>query len=796
MSFKNKKTVLILSLGFFFILVPILILVAVATHRIQQNINSIDSVVHLQITKTKLITKMLSAARERSILMLEMRLTEDPFDRDALMLKFNQQGSLFAKSRMQLIKMDLSIDETVVLKQQGKLTKTTVPIQRKIVDSLFDDKVSGEISDLIIGVAVPKQDLVFEKLSLLLEMQQKESIQSFKRAVSESSHTIITMSLLALAVFSTCILISVYIVRRITQSEKLLYREKEKAQVTLHSIADAVITTDSKGNIEYLNEEAEHLTGWTTLAAFSLPIKDVCEFVSEDIHQQIVDPVEDVIKAHKVINSRGNSTIKLKNRQELAVEYTASPIFSTEAELDGVIIVLRNVTETRILNHQLKYQATHDALTGLLNRIEFESLTEKIIKESNNSSQSHGLCYVDIDQFKVINDTCGHQAGDELLKQLAALLKGGLKDNDIVSRLGGDEFGILIRDCEIEEAEQVVDTLREGINSQRFIWDNKSFNMSISAGLVVLNSHTGSLADLFSAVDSACYAAKEQGRNRVHVYKEDDLVISTMEGEMHWVHRINKALEENRFKLFYQTIIPLRANNNEASCCELLVRMISEDGEIISPMSFIPSAERYNLMSSVDKWVIKEAIRIISKSIGVLTESNFHFAVNLSAQSISDKTFLGFIQDQLDESGLSPSLFCFEITETTAILNLSAAQEFISTLRGLGCGFSLDDFGSGLSSFEYLKNLPVDYLKIDGAFVKNLVNDRVDKAMVQSINQVGHVMGIKTIAEFAENEKIINILQIIGVDFAQGYGVSRPVEFISVAEVLCKTYKRNFLSAC
>jgi len=794
MHFNNNKTVFILSFGFFFILVPMLILVAVAIHRIQHNIESIDSVVHHQITKTKLITKMLSAARERSLLMLEMRLTDDPFSRDEKMMRFHQHGNIFAQSRMQLMEMNLSVDEMIVLKQQGKLTKVTVPIQRKIVESLIEDNTSGDVSRLIIEKAVPMQDLVFEKLSILLDMQQKESAKSFQNSAAESTNSIITMSVLALAVFLTCVFISVYIVKRITRSEKLLFREKERAQVTLHSIGDAVITTDKAGNIEYLNEEAEYLTGWLNNDACKRPISEVCVIIKEDEKEHYYHPFEEVIKGKRVVSSQGESVIKMKNNQAFAVEYTASPIFGTDSELDGVIIVLRNVTETRVLSHQLAYQATHDALTGLINRAEFEYITEKVIKDSENTNRHHGLCYVDIDQFKVINDTCGHQAGDELLKQLATLLKTCVRDNDLVSRLGGDEFGILFRDCEIDEAKDILESLKEAISSQRFIWDNKSFTMSISAGLVELSSQTGSLADIFSAVDSACYAAKEQGRNRVHVYREDDLIISTMEGEMHWVHRINEALEENRFRLFFQTISPLGKYYKDVACCELLVRMISKDGDVIPPMAFIPSAERYNLMSNIDRWVIREAMSIIASNRDVLRDNQFHFSINLSAQSLSDNDFLCFIKEQFKEFDLLPQRFCFEITETTAILNLSIAKEFISTLKEMGCSFSLDDFGSGLSSFEYLKNLSVDYLKIDGAFVKNLVNDQVDKAMVQSINQVGHVMGIKTIAEFAENEKIISILQDIGVDFAQGYGVSKPAEFKSVAEVLCKAYENNIYS--
>ncbi len=782
MGFRLEKTVIVLSLGFIFILVPLLILVAVAVNRIQDNINRIDSVVHQQNTKIELVTIMLSAARERSLLMMEMHLTDDPFERDEQMLVFNRHGGTFAQSRMELLQMRLSPEELDILNEQGALTQKVVPLQRQIVDMLFNDDFEEQTKMLLIEQAIPMQDQVFATLKKLLNEQQQAADRSFQEAVIDYKNTVLTITFLALGVFSTCILISIYIVRRITRSENLLFREKERAQVTLHSIGDGVITTNIDGIIEYMNNEAEVLTGWSNEDAKGKAINLVCSIRREDNHEHHIFPIEEVITSQRMVNSKGNSIIKQKNDKEFAVEYTASPIFNSEGKLDGVIIVFRNVTEMRLLNHKLSYQATHDALTGLINRVEFEYLTDVILQESKGTLRQHGLCYMDLDQFKVINDTCGHLAGDELLKQLATLLKSQLRDSDIVSRLGGDEFGIIFRDCEIEKAEEILESLRESISTQRFNWDNKSFNMSVSAGLVAFSGHSGSLYDLFSSVDSACYVAKEQGRNRVHVYRENDLVMSARKGEMQWVHRITRALEEDRFQLYYQTIAPLADDKKDSLSCELLIRMIGENGEPIPPMAFIPAAERYNLMSSIDKWVIQEALSIISEFSDRLLVDKCHFSVNISAQSLSDDKFLRYIQNQFKAYNVSPSLFCFEITETTAIANLTIAKSFMTTLKEMGCKFSLDDFGSGLSSFEYLKNLPVDFLKIDGAFVKNLINDQVDKAMVQSINQVGHVMGIGTIAEFAENPEIINVLKEIGVDYAQGYGVSHPKKFDALVQ--------------
>jgi len=782
MGYQHKKTLIVLVIGLMLILLPMLALVGIVVERIQSNTEELDKLVHEQNTKTQLISDMLSSARERSLLMLEMHLSDDPFLRDEMMQDFNVHGNRFARARIQLLAMNMSEIEKTILNKQGEITQAVVPVQRKIVDALTQEELPENIAELIINEAVPMQNKVFEQLGKLVDIQQTTADQSFQKAVSDTRETIITISLLAMVVFSICVLIAIYLIRYITRSEKVIFREKERAQVTLHSIGDAVITTDNRGVIVKMNDEAERLTGWTDTEAKNSPIEKICALYKEDDHDCAYYPITDVIESDHVIASKGSPIIVQRNGKEYAVEYTASPIHSSDGNIDGTIIVLRNVTEMRLLSHQLTYQATHDALTGLVNRAEFEYLTETLILESKDTDRHHALSYLDLDQFKVINDTCGHQAGDELLKQLSSLLQRELRGSDIVSRLGGDEFGIIFRDCNIDKAANVLEKLREKICSQRFVWDNKSFNMSVSAGLVGVSAQTGTLYDIFSSADSACYAAKEQGRNRIHIYKEDDIIMTTMEGQMHWVHRINKALEEDRFDLYYQTIAPLHVSNKGISC-ELLVRMISEEGKIIPPMAFIPSAERYNLMSNIDRWVIDKAMSMISEQATLIKDKDCHFSINLSAQSICDKNFLSFIKEQFDKYNLPAEFFCFEITETTAISNLSLAKKFISELKELGCKFSLDDFGSGLSSFEYLKNLSVDYLKIDGAFVKNLINDQVDKAMVQSINQVGHVMGIHTIAEFAENDEILKILKDIGVDYAQGYGISKPKQFRRLEEL-------------
>ena len=424
---------------------------------------------------------------------------------------------------------------------------------------------------------------------------------------------------------------------------------------------------------------------------------------------------------------------------------------------------------------RLSYQATHDALTGLVNRREFERRLEKALAAAREQGRVHALCYLDLDQFKIVNDTCGHVAGDELLRQLTVLLQSKVRDADLLARLGGDEFGVLLENCPLEQAQIVADLLRQTVKDFHFVWQNKSFVIGVSIGLVPITQDCESLASVLSCADSACYAAKDLGRNRVHVYRIEDSELAQRQGEMNWVTRITHAIEENRFRLYYQTIMPLSDADIEGAHFEILLRMLSDQGELIPPMAFIPAAERYDLMPSIDRWVVSTAFGLYWKFLPKDSRGRRHTCtVNLSGPSLCDDHFLEFIKRQFALYHVPHDHICFEITETAAISNLSRAMEFIGELRAQGCRFSLDDFGSGLSSFTYLKNMPVDYLKIDGSFVRDMVDDPMDAAMVAAINQVGHVMGLKTIAEFVETDAVLEKLREMGVDFVQGFGIERP----------------------
>lgn len=442
-----------------------------------------------------------------------------------------------------------------------------------------------------------------------------------------------------------------------------------------------------------------------------------------------------------------------------------------EDNIDYIWSIVHDITELKKAGEKLNFQASHDDLTGLINRREFENRAERLLSTIVQNNNEHALCFMDLDQFKVVNDTCGHIAGDEMLRQLASVLKDVVRVRDTLARLGGDEFGVLMEHCSLEDAQRVATALLNAIQDYQFVWEEHSFTVSVSIGLVPISEATPNLTQLLKDADAACFMAKDKGRNRIHVSHAKDVEIAHHHGEMQWVSRINRALSEDRFCLYAQVIESTIGNNDEHY--ELLVRMIDEQGKIVPPGAFLPAAERYNLVSKIDHWVIKHAFSLLTNNPKFLERITF-CSINLSGQSLTSTEILEFIIDQLHESGINGEKICFEITETTAISNFSIAKKFISTLIDLRCRFALDDFGSGLSSFAYLKNLPVDYLKIDGMFVKDIIDDPIDCAMVKSITDIAQVMEMKTIAEFVENNEIKDMLKEIGVDYVQGYEIGMP----------------------
>lgn len=557
-----------------------------------------------------------------------------------------------------------------------------------------------------------------------------------------------------------------------------LQQEKERAQITLESIGDGVITTDVDGAITYMNPAAEALTHWNSVQAHGLPLAALFNLLDDNAQPDGFTLIEHIVKGQLSGGSEHSKTIQRLDGSTVSVTLVGAPIRSA-GKVTGAVLVLHDMTQERQYIANLSWQATHDALTGLANRREFEFRLEQVLHPTaQHLGEQHALMFLDLDQFKLVNDTCGHAAGDELLRHICALLQSDLREGDTLARLGGDEFGILLENCPAAVAEKIAESLRHTVQSLHFVWKGRPFMTTVSIGLVHLGHTPTTLETSLRAADMACYMAKEKGRNRVQVYHADDSELSLRFGEMAWVQRLHMALEENRFCLYAQEISPLGHTDAGDGHIEILLRLHDEAGRIILPDSFIPAAERYGLMTSLDRWVVENVFKIINRCMQERPGRPMAMcAINLSGITIGDDDFLGFLREKFHTYNIPPGMICFEITETSAIANLGSAIRFINELKALGCHFSLDDFCAGMSSFAYLKHLPVDFLKIDGSFVKDMLDDPINRAMVEVINHIGHVMGKRTIAEFVETPQIEQALLEIGVDYAQGYLIERPQLF-------------------
>lgn len=558
------------------------------------------------------------------------------------------------------------------------------------------------------------------------------------------------------------------------RAESRLKRLSEYNRLLLESTGDGIFGVDEMMRCTFVNRSGAEMLGFLPEELLG---RDMHELVHHSDESGARIGVEQCLLWRTIRENRSfwtdEAVLWHQGKSMFPVQYSSNPIHE-QGEVRGAVVVFRNVAEARAMTRKMDYLATHDPLTGLYNRREFERRLESALESARAQHRTHTICYVDLDQFKVVNDTCGHVAGDELLRQVTTLLHDHMQERDTLARLGGDEFGVLFAGRGIEEAMDLANDLRAVVEDFRFVWNDKTFSLGASMGLAEINADTETVAAALSAADAACYMAKDSGRNRVHAYQTDDAELSRRRSEMQWVSRIHEALDQNRFELAYQAIVPVAGHGADTGMhLEILVRMLESDDSLVPPGAFLPAAERYGLMPAIDRWVLEQTLVWLTAQRGDLDSLSL-CTINLSGHSISEERFLQFVFERIEASGIPAEKLCFEITETTAVANLSRAVTFIRKLQEYGCRFALDDFGSGMSSFAYLKNLPVNFLKIDGNFVRDLVRDPIDRAMVEAINQVGHVMGIQTIAEFVESDEILQELRDIGVDYAQGYGIARP----------------------
>ncbi len=571
------------------------------------------------------------------------------------------------------------------------------------------------------------------------------------------------------------------------QAQSQLANEKDKVVATLRSIVDAVITTNERGEVQYINEAAKRFLNCTEQEARGKYIEKILSLFEEESDKRIENPIISCLSNCDHTNQKLNADIVTKAGAKFTVQVMATPLISQGGKIYGAVLVMNDVTNLRTLSRRLRYQASHDSLTRLINRSEFERKVRKAILDAKTKRHNSAIIYIDLDRFKMINDLFGHAAGDELLIQFSNLVKSNLRDEDILARLGGDEFALLLRGCSLQLAEEKAHEILNTIQEYKFIWEQKSFNIEASMGVAEINERCFDLSYILSSVDSACYLAKESGRNCVRVFREGDVEINHRRGQERWLQRFDKALNDGRLVITAQPIINIKANkdpNTHKNGFEILIRMQDDNGRLVPPKAFLPAVERYNRAPKLDRWILNHVLKLLAEHPEVLLQLD-KCSINLSGQSLVSEGFLPFIMAKLREFEIDPSKICFEITETAAIANLTQATSFVQSLKDLGCYFALDDFGAGLSSFAYLKTLPVDYLKIDGMFVKDIHNDDVSRAMVRAINDMGHVLGKETIAEYVENENILNILKEIGVDYAQGFHSGRPepvLEFFESSE--------------
>jgi diguanylate cyclase (GGDEF)-like protein/PAS domain S-box-containing protein len=554
------------------------------------------------------------------------------------------------------------------------------------------------------------------------------------------------------------------------RAEQAIFAEKERAQVTLQSIGDAVISTDAHGRIEYINPVAETLTAWSLHEARGQPLSAVLRLVDEVTRAPLEDSLAVALGRCGGETAADQAVLITRAGNEVAIQQSAAPICDRGGLVIGAVVVFHDVTRERRLKRALSWQASHDALTGLINRREFDERLHAALLAAQHGAGGHALLYIDLDQFKVVNDTCGHQAGDRLLRDVTGLLQTRVRTSDAIARLGGDEFGVLLEDCTPEQAARIAEGIRQAIRDFRFVWEANTLSVGASIGIVAISCETQSVASVMSAADLACYAAKDAGRNRVHVYEADG--VSHRHREMQWVSRVTRAADEDRLELYFQPIVPL-AGDLHLNFHELTVRLRDEDGTLVPPSEFIPAAERYNVMTVIDRWVVGQAIKLL-RGRRRLSERLPLLAVNLSGSSLNEPTFVEYVLQSISEPDIAHSL-CFEITETTAVTSLTHARYLMAELRARGCRFALDDFGTGVASFVYLKSLPVDFLKIDGQFIAHIAADPVSRSMVEAVGKVASALGIATVAEWVESEAVLAELKRIGINFAQGFHLAKPL---------------------
>lgn len=724
--------------------------------------------------KMQIITSMIEVARSRTRLAGQMIASADPFEKDELQQRINEEAGRFVDLRERLAAFELTAEEQALLEENGKLVRPTYLRQREAAAMALDSDpaVLREANRILLFEVFPLQQKIVDNFMRLFRLQRSSIQEATDKAEYHYREVVVLFTTLTSGSLALAVFIAWFVVRKSAGAERALQRAKEQAQVTLGSIGDAVIATDALARVQYMNPMAELLTGYPMAEARNMPIGKVFNAWDESDGRRINEYVYTLAQHGRHRLPSDNVVLRNAHGEEIHLALTLATIAESDRRINGVILSFQDVTESRQLARHVEFHAQHDALTGLLNRRAFEERVNQALALYDEAS--HFLCAVDLDRFKLVNDSCGHAAGDELLRQLSTRLRAVVRQGDLAARMGGDEFAFFLLNTSRAMATELAEKLLEAVRDFRFLWDGKTFRVGASIGMV--ESPPGVNADfahLLQAADAGCYQAKHEGRDRLVVVPYDNAALEAQRLEGEWVSRINDAFDRDGFDLVSQPIVPLQPNCGGPEFMEVLVRMRGEQGQLIPPMSFLPPAERYNLMSRIDEWVVRRVVRLLA----ACDSQDRVFAINLSGQSMGDPVFVERVVDLIGRSGIDSSRLCFELTETAAIAHLEIAQRFMNLAREMGCLVALDDFGSGLSSFGYIKNLPIDIIKIDGEFVQQLAEDRTSRVMVEAIHGIAGALGLCTVAEFVEDEQTLAMLKEIGIDMAQGYhfGPPRPL---------------------
>jgi diguanylate cyclase (GGDEF)-like protein/PAS domain S-box-containing protein len=778
-SLAGPRSKYLLFASFGLLLAALIALITLGLARIESFNRQINALTEAQGRKIGTVSELFLSNGQRSTLIDKLFTAETSQARQTVHEQYRRAMANYARAVEKLGALQVAPAERAARDEAIAAAARARAIGEDIVALLMKGEIA-RASELNLTQAVMDDSRSQETLYLLLEANHAQTSQAIAAANQGMRHGFLLIGAGGILALLAGIVIAVLVIRIVANTEAKLEREKELAEVTLHSIMDGVITTDAAGRIEYLNPVAEQYLGWTSVQAAGKPLSEVYRVLDERSGK----PIEPLALAQGAAAGEAEPVaVRLVDRsgRECPVRYSHAPIRGRDGTVHGMIVVFHDVSQIRAMAQQLIWQASHDSLTGLVNRREFERRLTELIDTAKSQRRDHALLFMDLDNFKAVNDTCGHSAGDELLRQLTTIMLSRMRGSDTLARLGGDEFGALLESCPIDQALRIANGLRETVREFRFVWEGKTFNVGVSIGLVPIDAASGDVNQMLATADACCYEAKNRGRDLVQVYRPTDPDLGGKHQDLQIVSQINRAFELGQFRLYRQRIAALDPAARHGMHYEVLIRMVDRSGNLVPATGFMPAAERYNLLTSIERWVVSSLVEFLHRQCAAQAASpNLHggergfYSVNISGASINDKSFPDFLRNLLTRYQLPSGLLCLEITETTAISNLSKAAELMHELKGMGCRFALDDFGTGMSSFAYLKYLPVDFLKIAGVFIKDMATDAMDYAIVDSINRISHILGMRTVAESVEDATILARITELGLDYAQGYFIAEP----------------------